>query len=99
MNIDIDAIEEAARNATAPPWREAPGGIYGAVVADDVRNEMLDENRDAYSGYLIGESMQSRDRRYLVAVQPDVVLELCRRARAAGFLAAAAAVEEDPAYD
>jgi hypothetical protein len=83
VTVDLDAIEKAARYATAPPWRESPGGIYGAVVADDLEDEMDDDSRKAYGGYPIGESMRKRDRTYFLAVQPDVVLELVAMARRA----------------
>lgn len=104
MNIDLDAIEKAARHATAPPWREAKPAhdgfnVYGAIVADDTEEDMDPESRAAYGGYCVGESMRKRDREYLLAVQPDVVLELCRRARAAGYQAVAGEPNDDVLCD
>lgn len=74
---DTDIIRRAAgllyqrlEAATAGPWREAPGGIYGAVISD------VQPHDDGYGGQLIGESVRPGNREYLVTMQPAVAKRL-----------------------
>ncbi len=73
----LDTIRRAAgvlyqrlEVTTAGPWREAAGGVYGAVVSDAAPHD------DGYGGRLIGESMRPADREYLVTMQPDVTRQV-----------------------
>src|SRR5260221_13247200 len=79
--LDLDAIEQAARAATPGSWRE--GNAYASVVADacscdcaDHRYCLDEHSLRAYGGFLVGESMHCRDRDFLLAAQPQVVLAL-----------------------
>lgn len=73
----LDTIRRAAgllyqrlEVATDGPWREAVGGIYGAVISDAHPHD------DGYGGRLIGESVRPGDREYLVTMQPAVARRL-----------------------
>lgn len=74
---DTDIIRRAAgllyqrlEAATPGPWREAAGGIYGAVISDAQPHD------DGYGGQLIAESVRAGNREYLVMMQPAVARRL-----------------------
>ncbi len=86
----LDTIRRAAgvlyqrlEVTTAGPWREAAGGVYGAVVSDAAPHD------DGYGGRLVAESMRPADREYLVTMQPAVAKRL------ADWLAACAVLYVD----
>lgn len=91
-------IRHHAGRATPGPWRlaeTAVGGKYAALVADTPHPHRGDPERggwawDAgYGGCLVGESLMTGDRLYLVAVQPRVglaVADVLDHAADAGLL-------------
>ncbi len=95
--VNLDALEAAARAASKGPWRLSKGDppVYGAVVSDDITGYDDPENVEAYGGHIIGESITPRNRNYLIAASPDVILALIQRVRSISGLPFATYLEAD----
>lgn len=67
MTTVIEQLEALAEKASDRPWKSVSG--YGAIVTDGASGyHMSEEDRAAYGGGLIGESMPAADRDFIVAV-------------------------------
>lgn len=89
MSVNLTALEAAAHAATPGPWKlagGAGGNRYAAIVADHPSGFDSDGDVEAYGGHLIGESISTPNRDYMVAANPEVVLELIAMLRK-GFVA------------
>lgn len=82
MNIDIEALEAAAKAATPGPWVRGPyGGIYPAPPEGSDKRIGGPEIGGCRNSNHVPRRHAEENERFMAATNPEVVLELLRRLR------------------
>ena len=78
---ELDELERVTEAATPGPWAKSPNAVDAVIAPEQPGKCAFPESDAFYGGFLVGESMDYRDRDFLIAARdamPRIIAEIRR---------------------